>query len=300
MPTGGDDAIREERISLIIPSRDRPKHLEAAVDSVLSGELRPAEIVIVDQSSSPHARLAAVGEEHRCEIRYVHVRSPGTSAARNLGIERARHRILVFIDDDMLVSREWLASLVSALASAGPRTVVTGRVEPSAPERPGAVQLSTISETEPAVYAGRVDRDPLYTGNMACFRSAVQEIGGFDVRLGGGTDFPAAADNDLAFRLLEAGYRIRYVPDALVYHRVWRGPGEYVGVRKNYGLGQGAFYAKHFSLRDPHILRRAARQVMHYLLRLPGRAIRESWRARGDLAFLAGLATGFVRWQRRY
>ena len=55
-----------------------------------------------------------------------------------------------------------------------------------------------------------------------------EQVGGFDARLGAGSRFPAADDNDLGFRLLKAGYEIVYAPEPVVYHRAWRPASEYL------------------------------------------------------------------------
>jgi cobaltochelatase CobN len=91
---------------------------------------------------------------------------------------------------------------------------------------------------------------------MAIRRETLREVGGWDERLGAGTSFPAAEDNDLGFRLLEAGYRIAYHPEAVAWHRAWRAERDYLPLRWAYGRGQGAYYAKHAALSDAYMVRR--------------------------------------------
>src|SRR5439155_23952935 len=105
---------------------------------------------------------------------------------------------------------------------AGPRTIATGRVLSTAPETPGGFAPSTKIEEASIVYEGRVGKDVLWGNNMAMYRSAIAPIGGFDERLGVGSHFPSSEDNDLGFRLLEAGYRFIYVPEAVLYHWYWQ------------------------------------------------------------------------------
>ena len=52
------------------------------------------------------------------------------------------------------------------------------------------------------------------------------------------------------FRLLEAGYRIVYSPEAVLFHRAWRTPQSYLPLRWAYGVALGGFFAKHLTLRD--------------------------------------------------
>lgn len=280
-------------VSVLIATRDRPALLADAVASILEGDVLPAEIVVGDQSAHsgrlPRGRGA-------CVVRRVHLASSGLSRSRNQAAAAARQSVLAFVDDDVLVRPAWLAALYAAVEARDGRTVATGRVVAGAPEVPGAFQVAVRDDPTPAVYVGRQARDVLAGGNMAIARSAFERVGGFDERLGPGTAFPAAEDNDLSLRLLDAGHALAYVPEAVVVHRAWRPPGDYLALRRAYGVGQGAFYAKHAQKSGGYVLRRATTQVAHYVLRLPLRACREPRRAAGDVVFLTGLAMGAARW----
>lgn len=281
--------------SLIIPSINRPQLLLETVESVLAGNVVPAEIIIVDQSGASHAALASRTADH-CELRYMQVSSVGVSRARNLGIRSARHAILAFLDDDMFVDADWFANLVRAVVEAGPRAVVSGRVMPERAAAASGFVPSTMEDETSVVYEGRIGMDILYSGNMALHRSATDDIGGFDERLGGGTSFPTAEDNDFAHRLLEAGYRIHYVPDAIVEHRAWRTGRDYLSIRWQYGRGQGGFYAKHFDLRDRYMLRRARDDVSQRGIRFVRFVARDPRRAVGQIVYLGGLLSAIAQW----
>jgi len=128
------------------------------------------------------------------------------------------------------------------------------------------------------------------------YRSLIDSVGDFDVRLGAGTHFAGSEDNDFAFRLLEAGHRIVYVPEAVVYHRAWRPASAYFPLRWNYGRGQGAFYGKHFNLRDRYMLWRLAHEILQrtgrFVLLLPS----DPRRAAGQMVCVAGVLSGFAEW----
>lgn len=291
--------------SLILCTRERPALLADAIASILAGRTRPAELLVVDQSREPRLDLRG-GVPADCEIRHLPLKSIGLSRARNEGVRRARFPLLVFTDDDVRVSPGWLEALLAVLGRGGERVVATGRVVPE--EVPGGRGfVPTLKPCDrPAVYEGRVGVDPLTTFNMALHRNACERVGGFDERLGPGTRFPGGEDNEFAFRLLEAGYRIECVPEAVLHHRAWRSPQEYTTLRWRYGRGQGAFLAKHASLQDGFILRRLVGTVGRLPLRAAGRLFARDaepgrrlprWRlAIGDLALLAGLLSGAVDW----
>ena len=131
---------------------------------------------------------------------------------------------------------------------------------------------------------------------MVAYRSVFKTVGGFDERLGAGGEFPAADDNDFGFRLLEAGYQIVYAPQAVVYHRAWRGKGEYMPMRWSYGRGKGGFYSKYFSVKDRHILKRMIWDIAQRFFYFPHRLLRDPRRACGDIVYVAGILCGMAQW----
>jgi GT2 family glycosyltransferase len=284
--------------SLLICSRNRPQMLWETIQSILAGEELPTEILIVDQSDAPDPVLSTFQPQQGCIFRYLWSEQKGVSLGRNKAAAAASYPILVFTDDDMLVTPTWFGSLVLALLEAGPYSVVTGRVLISEEDDGGHAPSSRIDE-QVVTYKGRVNRDVLFTNNMTIHRTALENVGGFDTRLGPGTRFPAAEDNDLAFRLLEAGYSIIYNPKPTLYHRAWRSKKEFLWLHWNYGYGQGAFYAKYFSLQDTFMVRRMVSDVWAYLTRFPIRIFCRRHQAYQDLLFVGGMLYGALQWSFR-
>jgi glycosyltransferase involved in cell wall biosynthesis len=102
-------------VSVIIPTRNRPSLLREAIASVL-GQTRPVEQIIVvdDASDAPDWLPDIQGLAPSIEI----VRQPrhgGVSAARNAGLDRARGKYLVFLDDDDLLEPHMVERGVSVL-----------------------------------------------------------------------------------------------------------------------------------------------------------------------------------------
>jgi GT2 family glycosyltransferase len=282
--------------SLIICSRNRPKLLAETIISILKGNEVPTEIIIIDQSDEQHPSLATLRTDRDCQIRYLWTQSMGVSRARNAGIDAAQHDILAITDDDMFAAPTWYAALIRALLEARPQNVVTGQVRPANAEILGGFVPSTKADGSRTVFEKRVAEGVLYTGNMALYRSTLDHVGVFDDRLGPGTSFPAGEDNDLGFRLLEAGYRIIYVPEAVLYHRAWRSDHEYVPLRWSYGVGRGAYYAKHLTLRDRYMLKHMLKDVKVHVSLFLHRVRRERRRAYGDAMLALGILYGATRW----
>lgn len=280
--------------SLVICTRNRPALLAETVTSILEGSELPSELVIIDQSDPPNPSLAGLTSV-RCQVRHIVSGSVGLSRARNEGLAAARQDLLVFTDDDVVVDREWFATLVQAALREGAGTVITGQVLPSAEGRTGGFVPSVKVDPTPAVFTGRIGADVIYPHNMAIHRATAEAVGPFDPLLGAGGRFPAAEDNDYCHRLLEAGFTILYLPDAVIHHRAWRSRQDYLPLRWAYGRGQGAYYAKYLSLRDRYMLRRLSSETLTRLVRMVRR-----WRTplgvAGEAVYLSGLLAGAAEW----
>jgi GT2 family glycosyltransferase len=283
-------------VSVIIASRDRPQMLADVIRSVLAGRVTPDELVIVDQSARPQPDVGDLDQPDGCRVRYVRPGTVGLSRANNAGARLAAHEVLVFTHDDVLVDSTWLAALLAAHMDLGSDVVVTGRVAATEPEQEGAFAPALRDDVKPASYFGRLGFDVLKPMNVLITKQTFLGVGGFDERLGPGTPFPGAEDADLGFRLLEAGHRIDYRPEAVVRHRAWRPSGDYFPLRWRYGLALGAFYAKHMHLRDPHVVGRAARDVGRRIRAFPGRVRGEGRRALGDPVFVCANVVGAAKW----
>lgn len=286
--------------TVVIATRNRPELLLATVESILDGSVRPDEIVVVDQSTHPQPFTSQLTGAGNTAIHQLRVPPAGLSAARNVGLRAATGEIVAVTDDDMLAATHWLESLLRALSRAGADVVVTGRVDAGVAEVPGAFAPAAHAFEGVQRFRGRLPIDVLAGGNMALYRSTLGRIGLFDERLGAGSKYPAAEDNDFGFRVLAAGLEIEYVPDAILLHRAWRTSSEYFSLRWRYGLGKGGFYAKHLRADGGGLASRAATDVWRRVRRFPRLAVSHPRQAAADAFYVAGVAVGLARWLSTY
>jgi glycosyltransferase involved in cell wall biosynthesis len=101
-------------VGVVLPTRDRPAELKAALDSVLAQDYPGrVEAVVVHDHSEPDQVLA---DGDRVRV-LVNARTPGLAGARNTGILALQTDLVAFCDDDDDWLPDKLAAQVAALAA---------------------------------------------------------------------------------------------------------------------------------------------------------------------------------------
>jgi GT2 family glycosyltransferase len=230
MGDSGSDILSPERrpsgaapeVSVLLATHNRRQALGRALRSLSALEPGPPawELVVVDDGSSD--ATARVVEEAqglmpgrlRCQrLDPQH----GLSAARNTAMALARGSVFAFVDDDCLVSPDWLRRLVAPLRD--PAVGLVGGPDaapPGAPFTGRCVDFLLTSFIGTGGLGGgtywRVGRYYPRGCNMAVRREAAERVGGFDERLRMGEEI------DFGYRLEQAGLHSVYVPEARVWH----------------------------------------------------------------------------------
>jgi Glycosyl transferase family 2 len=102
----------EPQITAVLCTYNRADRVEDAVRAILAQEGCVFELVVVDDGSTD-ATPAVLGSIDDDRLRVIRRPNGGLSKARNTGLDAARGRWIVFIDDDDLAEPGWLAVLVS-------------------------------------------------------------------------------------------------------------------------------------------------------------------------------------------
>jgi O-antigen biosynthesis protein len=213
-------------------TRDRPEWLANCLAGIERLQYPRFEVVVVDNAPTSDA-VRAVAEAWRGgpALRYVREPRAGLSWARNAGIAAASGEIIAWLDDDEEPDSGWLAGLACGFALAEDVGCVTGMVVPARLDTRAQELFEQLGGHcmgrgfAPAVFTRDGPQSPLFPlppfgagANMAFRRTALERIGGFDVRLGAGTPTLAGEDTLALTLVLLAGYRIAYEPAALMRH----------------------------------------------------------------------------------
>lgn len=197
-------------ISVVVPAFEAAPRIERCL-AALACQTLPAEqyevIVVDDGSTDDTASRASLGGARVVRL----PRNQGPAQARNIGLAAARGELVVFTDSDCEPTADFLATLSSPMRDgsiAATRGVYVSN-QPALLAR--FVQLEYESRYRHTATASNVDFVDTYA---ACYRRAdVVRLGGFDPH------FRVCEDQELSFRLAEAGLNMRFVPDARTYHQ---------------------------------------------------------------------------------
>lgn len=220
-------------ISIVIISKDESS-LDGTLTDVRSEAERfgeAAEIVVVDASDD---RLDHVRLLHEADVRWVRfLQPPGVKVTiphqRNTGVREARGQVIVFTDAGCRPEPGWLESLVAPLFQDEHVTVGLTLATPGS--------SGLYDEGARRALHSRYLRE-CSTINLAFRRAVFDAIGGFD------EEFAYGSDVDFSWRLTNAGYRIRAVPDAIVRHD-WGGWRRQLRRSYVYGKARMRLYRKH-------------------------------------------------------
>lgn len=270
---------RAPHASIVICTRDRPDSVRTTLNSILDCRYPASryEIIVVDNAATGDSIVDLVDTEFQGEIGVSAVKEPepGLSHARNRGLDAAQGEIVVFADDDVLVDRDWIATLAAAFEHAGNAGATSGLTLPDVLETPTQRWIEGFGGRIRGFDVRTFDIDdppsdrplfPFTVGdlgagrNMAFKRELLEDLGGFDVALGPGTIAHDGDDVEALLRVMLSGHPVVHDPAAIVWHAHPREYRELEDRVWGYGIGLTACLTKAM-LDHPHLLPNLVRKL---------------------------------------
>lgn len=205
------------RVSVVIPTYDRPSLVERAIDSVLRQTFEDLECIVVDDCSPTDETAAVVESYEDSRLRYHRLSSnSGPSAARNAGIERAEGEYLAFLDDDDRWLPEKLERQVALLDELDDDVgMVYCWMDYRRPD--GTVLREYRPQLRGNIFPKTLDAQPIGACSTLLARAGVvRSIDGFDESL------PRGNDGDFIRRVCQR-WAVDFVPETLVHYYVDHG-----------------------------------------------------------------------------
>lgn len=217
--------LQKPAVSIVVATYNREEMLCNTIENLLEQDYESFEIIIVDQTVKHNAStekfLRELQEFNKTkknpEIIYIKTSPPNLPRARNIGINSSKGDILIFVDDDVKISKNFITNHVANYKSniGG----VAGKVNLDPPVNfPDAHKCKdqikdwwylTFSTEKPGSIATAIGC------NMSFLKSALTKINSFDENF---TQDSNKEETDLCFRIRKIGYQIIFDPHAELTH----------------------------------------------------------------------------------
>lgn len=165
------------------------------------------EVIVVDNGSTPAIQIDPLYGDFVC---LTCCNTPGSYAARNVGMGMARGNVIAFTDADCLPDRDWIRSGVTALQQEKDRSIIGGEIKMSLSQQPTVVEryqyLTGFMQRENIEHLGFS-----VTANLFATREQVERLGPFEENLLSG------GDREWSWRAAQHGYGIRYSETTIIH-----------------------------------------------------------------------------------
>ena len=188
-------------LAVAIPTKNRPRDLALTIGSVLGQTAIPKQLIVIDQSVSDESRqqVAELFRQQRPEVRtslelsYVQdVSLSGLTAARNRALSVVHTKIILFLDDDVVLEPDFIEQIIAVFRDHPKATGVSGVVTNYSAPPTVTRWWSSLFMLSPF----RDDRQPVYWNADGLRGKKPVQV----TRLGGGLmAFRTAAISGIAF-----------------------------------------------------------------------------------------------------
>ena len=227
---------RYPRVSVVVASYNGERTLRACLESLARLKYPDYEVLLVDDGSTDST--PGIAREFP-GFRYIHQDNHGLSIARNTGIAASTGEIVAFTDADCRADEDWLYYLVGGLLG-GEFAAIGGHN--FLPPDDSFIAAAVMASPGGPAHVMLTDREAEHVPgcNMAFYKWALSEIGGFDPA------FRKAGDDvDVCWRLQECGCKIGFNPAGFVWHYRRSTIRTYLKQQAGYGEAEALLMRKH-------------------------------------------------------
>jgi GT2 family glycosyltransferase len=227
-------------VDIIILDWNRPDDTIKAIDSALAQDGVVRNVIVLDQGSAPEnrARVTAFCANHP-DVQFIALPdNVGVAAGRNIATEAGSAPVVVSLDNDAVFTDPGCVARAVAHLAADPKLgAVAFRILDANTEEeqiwdyPEQYRDGNLASFEVTRFLG---------GGYAMRRAAFQAAGGYDAAL-----FFTGEERDLAWRMINVGYRIRWCRDLGILHTpfaagkvTWSGQRYFFTVRNTLYINQ--------------------------------------------------------------
>jgi len=209
-------------VSIIIVNWNGLKYLHECLSSLFNQTYSHIEIILVDNASTDGS--VDFVKENFPSVKIVqNSKNLGFAEATNIGIMKSKGELITLFNQDAIADKGWLANLVEEIKSSEEIAAVAGKVYYWGDKYGKDAVFCTWSKIDPYTampynFAGNDPKaavDYLTGCAMLVKKEIIEEIGPLDTGY-----FLYFDETDWCARVIRAGYKLIYVPNAIVWHVV--------------------------------------------------------------------------------
>ena len=202
--------MNSPRVSVVIASWNRRDEIRETLTELRQQTYPDFEVIVVDNNSQDGS--PELIEREFEDVRLIRLPRNSGVESRNIGIANARGEIVVIVDDDAILEKDWIEKAVNKFDREPQVAVLASRVlnyyTKEICDWIYGKGVNTLASNEFQAFS--------FVGCGAAIRkSALDKVGLFPEEY-----FLYGDEGDLSIRVIDLGYQIRYYPDLIAYHRV--------------------------------------------------------------------------------
>jgi len=198
-------------ISIVIPTYNSANTIEDCLDAIIK-EIKKSrenvEVIIVDDESKDDT-IKLAGKYH---VKIIKQRHEGPAKARNKGWRVSKGEIVIFLDSDCKVGKNWLKNILNEFKD---EKVGGASVKYKTWNENSWVARFVGYETEQRHNKISKSTNFLASYSTAYRRNILEKNKGFDTSFGSAS----GEDNELSYRIKKMGYKLIFLKNTFVWHR---------------------------------------------------------------------------------
>jgi len=215
------------QLSLVICTYNRDKYIAQALESIYEQTAAKElfELVVIDNNSTDTTASIVknfIDAHPDLNAHYHFEENKGLSFARNRGVKEADAAILSYVDDDAILSTDYVTNMLSFFQAYPKAVGAGGKVIPkyesgSEPKWMNKYLNGFVGKADHGTAIRKYNESMKYPVgcNMTYTKQAITEAGGFN------NDLTFRSDDKYIFYKINAlSDEIYYVPDAFVHHYI--------------------------------------------------------------------------------
>lgn len=213
-------------VSIIMLTWNGLDYTKQCLDSLKTNTVHPYELIMVDNASTDGTieylnNLEKQFPDNKVKL-ILNKSNNGFGPANNQGIEIAKGDIILFLNNDVVLTKGWLKNLIChfdeecTIGAVGPMTNSCRGDQLVSPKPYKALdEMGKYAQKRARDYAKQFQTyDRLVGFCLAVTRTALKETGGFDERF----EIGNYEDEDLCLRIAQKGYKLGIALDVFIHH----------------------------------------------------------------------------------